>query len=57
MIQNLAAALGLPPGRVGLKAKTNDGLGPVGGGEAIAALAVVLVGVAAAPGSSAPAGA
>ena len=48
MIASLAGALGLPPSRVGLKAKSNDGLGPVGGGEAIAALAVVLVGPAAA---------
>lgn len=46
MIANLAAALGLPPSRIGLKAKSNDGLGPVGNGEAIAALAVVLVGAA-----------
>ncbi|MEA2684764.1 MAG: 2-C-methyl-D-erythritol 2,4-cyclodiphosphate synthase [Chloroflexota bacterium] len=44
MISNLAAALVLPPSRVGLKAKSNDGLGPVGSGDAIAALAVVLVG-------------
>lgn len=43
MIANLAGALRLPPSRVGLKAKSNDGLGPLGSGEAIAALAVVLV--------------
>ncbi|HEV1998696.1 MAG TPA: 2-C-methyl-D-erythritol 2,4-cyclodiphosphate synthase [Candidatus Dormibacteraeota bacterium] len=44
MVANLAAALNLPASQVGLKAKSNDGLGPVGQGEAIAALAVVLVG-------------
>jgi 2-C-methyl-D-erythritol 2,4-cyclodiphosphate synthase len=44
MVANLAAALSVPPSRVGLKAKSNDGLGPVGTGDAIAALAVVLVG-------------
>ena len=44
MVANLAAALGVPPERVGLKAKSNERLGPVGAGEAIAALAVVLVG-------------
>lgn len=44
MVANLAAALKLSTSQVGLKAKSNDGLGPVGHGEAIAALAVVLVG-------------
>ncbi len=44
MVANLAGALNLPPGRVGVKAKSNDGLGPVGSGDAIAAMAVVLVG-------------
>ena len=43
MVSNLAAALQLPPSHVGLKAKSNDGLGPVGNGDAIAALAVALV--------------
>lgn len=41
---NLAGALGVDPGLISLKAKTHDRLGPVGAGEAIAALAVVLVG-------------
>jgi 2-C-methyl-D-erythritol 4-phosphate cytidylyltransferase/2-C-methyl-D-erythritol 2,4-cyclodiphosphate synthase len=44
MVANLAAALAVPADRVGLKAKSNERLGPVGAGEAIAALAVVLVG-------------
>ena len=44
MRDRLAAALGVSPGQVGLKGKTNDRLGPIGQGEAIAALAVVLVG-------------
>ena len=44
MRDRLAAALGIAPGRVGVKGKTNDLLGPIGQGEAIAALAVVLVG-------------
>jgi 2-C-methyl-D-erythritol 2,4-cyclodiphosphate synthase len=43
MIARLAEAVGLPPGQVGLKAKSNDGLGPVGAGEAVAAMAVALV--------------
>jgi 2-C-methyl-D-erythritol 2,4-cyclodiphosphate synthase len=46
MIANLAEALKLPTSRLGLKAKSNDGLGPVGNGDAIAAMAVVLVGAA-----------
>jgi 2-C-methyl-D-erythritol 2,4-cyclodiphosphate synthase len=43
MIARLAEAVRLPPAQVGLKAKSNDGLGPVGAGEAVAALAVALV--------------
>jgi 2-C-methyl-D-erythritol 2,4-cyclodiphosphate synthase len=40
---NLAGLLGLPLDRVCVKAKTNEGLGPVGKGEAIEAHAVVLL--------------
>jgi 2-C-methyl-D-erythritol 2,4-cyclodiphosphate synthase len=43
MIGKVAEALRVPPGQVGLKAKSNDRLGPVGSGEAIAVLAVALV--------------
>jgi 2-C-methyl-D-erythritol 2,4-cyclodiphosphate synthase len=43
MIARLAEAVRLPPAQVGLKAKSNDGLGPVGAGEAVAAMAVALV--------------
>ena len=39
--RRLALALGLPPSRVNLKAKTAEGLGPVGRGEAMTADAVV----------------
>ena len=44
MVANLATALRIEAGRVGLKAKSNEGLGPIGAGEAIAALAVALLG-------------
>jgi len=40
---SLAAMLGLPPDRVGVKAKTAEGLGPVGEGRALEARAVVLL--------------
>jgi 2-C-methyl-D-erythritol 2,4-cyclodiphosphate synthase len=40
---HLAAILGLPPDRVGVKAKTAEGLGPVGEGLALEARAVVLL--------------
>lgn len=43
MIAKLAQALRVQPDQVGLKAKSNDRLGPVGSGEAIAALAVALI--------------
>lgn len=39
----LAPLLGLPPSGVGLKAKTNEGVGPVGREEAVACWAVALV--------------
>jgi 2-C-methyl-D-erythritol 2,4-cyclodiphosphate synthase len=43
MRARLGSLLRVEPGRVGLKAKTMEGLGAVGRGDAIAALAVVLV--------------
>ena len=46
IVAALAGALGIEPGRVSIKAKTNEGLGAVGAGEAIAAHAVVLLGPA-----------
>jgi 2-C-methyl-D-erythritol 2,4-cyclodiphosphate synthase len=43
MISKVAEALRVQPGQVAVKAKSNDRLGPVGSGEAIAVLAVALV--------------
>jgi 2-C-methyl-D-erythritol 4-phosphate cytidylyltransferase/2-C-methyl-D-erythritol 2,4-cyclodiphosphate synthase len=40
---NLASALGIDPGAVSLKGKTNEGLGEVGRGEAMACHAVALI--------------
>jgi 2-C-methyl-D-erythritol 2,4-cyclodiphosphate synthase len=40
----VAGLLEIEPGAVGLKATTNEGLGTIGRGEGMAALAVVLVG-------------
>ncbi len=43
MRANLAERLGLPPDRVGVKATTNEGLGPTGREEGIASSAVALL--------------
>jgi len=43
MRTNLAAALRIPPGCIGLKATTNEGLGFIGRGEGIAAFAVASI--------------
>jgi len=43
MRANIAAALGLPPERVNIKATTNETMGFVGRGEGIAALAIAEV--------------
>ncbi len=40
----LCPRLGLPVDRLGIKAKTNEGLGPLGRGEAVACWAVALLG-------------
>ncbi len=43
MAENIAGILGIPAERVGVKAKTNEGMGLVGAGEGAAAFAVVLL--------------
>lgn len=43
MASSIAHLLGLPSARVCVKAKTNEGLGEVGAGEAIACTAVALI--------------
>jgi 2-C-methyl-D-erythritol 2,4-cyclodiphosphate synthase len=40
----LARALGIPPDRINLKAKTNEGVDAIGRGEALAAYAVASIG-------------
>jgi len=42
--ETLGAILKLPPDRIGIKAKTNEGLGTVGRGKAVVCWAVALVG-------------
>jgi 2-C-methyl-D-erythritol 2,4-cyclodiphosphate synthase len=41
--RSLAAALGVEPEQIFVKGKTNEGLGPVGEGEAVEALALCLL--------------
>jgi len=43
MRRRIAKALGLPPERIGVKATTNEGVGCIGRGEGVAAMAVALV--------------
>ncbi|MBN2439651.1 MAG: 2-C-methyl-D-erythritol 2,4-cyclodiphosphate synthase [Deltaproteobacteria bacterium] len=43
MAENIAGILRIPSGQVGVKAKTNEGMGLVGAGEGAAAFAVVLL--------------
>ena len=50
MRATLAAALGIEPGDVGLKGKTNEGMGWIGRGEGLACMAVATVVRAPTPG-------
>lgn len=43
MKQNISEALGIPPVEISIKATTNEKVGSIGKGEAIAAYAVVIV--------------
>ena len=43
MRERLAAAIGIGPAHVSVKGKTNEGMGWIGRGEGVAAIAVVLV--------------
>ena len=44
MIARIAEMLNVPPDRVAVKAKTNEGMGFIGRGEGLAAMAVVMLG-------------
>jgi len=44
MRERIAEVLGIEAARVNVKATTNEGIGAIGRGEGIAALAVVLLG-------------
>jgi 2-C-methyl-D-erythritol 4-phosphate cytidylyltransferase/2-C-methyl-D-erythritol 2,4-cyclodiphosphate synthase len=44
MAEKMALALGVPPERISIKAKTNEGMGLVGAGEGAAAFAVATLG-------------
>jgi 2-C-methyl-D-erythritol 2,4-cyclodiphosphate synthase len=43
MRKNIGAALGVPDSQIGIKATTNERLGPIGRGEGISAMAVASV--------------
>jgi len=43
MAESIAGLIGIPADRVSVKAKTNEGLGEIGRGEAIGCMAVALV--------------
>jgi 2-C-methyl-D-erythritol 2,4-cyclodiphosphate synthase len=43
IIDKLAEALGIEPGRVGVKGKTAEGFGAIGAGEALSVYAVALI--------------
>ena len=45
MADALSRASGIPAGAIGLKAKTNEGMGWIGRGEGIAVIAVATIGV------------